>query len=166
VASPYIMLVYVLWLLDDYAATALEGIVTPPAVLDSIGVWGYRQPFPALMPLLLHLLTTVAVAGLSRNQKAVQADAAASAAAAAAASAQQATERAEGAHGVSVGDAELAGPDEASTAVGVQHVDGSQAVAGGQLLGSSPIAAAGRELRQLVSFGGRMSYTEGELVTV
>lgn len=164
-ASPYIMLAYVLWLLDDYAATALEGIVTPPPVLDSIGIWGYRQPFPALLPLLLHLLTTVAVAGLSRNQRAVQAGAAASAAAAAASSAQQSVEHADGAHGGNAADVQLAGPDGVSTSVDVQHADGSHAAAGAELLGSSPIAAAGRELRQLVSFGARMSYTEGELVT-
>jgi hypothetical protein len=80
--------------------------------------------------------------------------------------AQQAVKRADGAHGVSAVDTELAGSGGVRPAVDVQHVDGSQAVAGGELLGSSPIVAAGRELRQLVSFGAHMSYTEGESVTV
>lgn len=62
------MVFYLMWLLNGYTATALEGLVTPPPVLRSIGVWGYHQAYPALLPLLLHLLTTVAVAGLSRSR--------------------------------------------------------------------------------------------------
>lgn len=67
-ASPYLLVLYLLWFLDAYIATALDGLVTPPPVLSSIGVWGYHKPYPALVPLLLHLLTTVAIAGLARSR--------------------------------------------------------------------------------------------------
>lgn len=63
--SPYLLLLYLLWLVDAYVATALDGLVAPPPVLQSIGIWGYSRPFPAVLPLLLHLATAVAVAGLS-----------------------------------------------------------------------------------------------------
>lgn len=146
VASPFIMLGYCLWLLDYYVATALDGIVTVPPAVVSVGVWGYRQPFPALLPLLLHLLTTVTIAGLSRNHKAAQAGAAAGAAG-------------------PVAQAEGAATDAAGAAVaeaGAAAQGHAVPPPGGELYGSSPIAAAGRELRQLVGdFGARLSYTEG-----
>jgi len=142
-ASPYIMLAYVIWLLDDYVATALDGIVTPPPVLDSIGIWGYRQPFPALLPLLLHLLTALAVAGLSRNH--VQSRGSKHTAVPQAAPPAAAA----GTHGGSRG-ADTAGQE-------VQGIRASHAVAipGSDVQGGSPIAAA------IVSFGARMSYSEG-----
>lgn len=68
VSSPGILLLYILWLVDAYMATALDGLVAVPAVFSSIGIWGYHKPYPALLPLLLHLLTTAAVAGLSRSK--------------------------------------------------------------------------------------------------
>ncbi len=64
--SPFITTFYMLWLLDAYVATALYDIIHPPDVLSSIGIWGYGKPPPALLPLLLHLLTVAAAAGLSR----------------------------------------------------------------------------------------------------
>lgn len=152
VASPCIMLGYCLWLVDYYVATALDGIVTVPPAVVSVGVWGYRQPFPALLPLLLHLLTTVAIAGLSRNHKAAQAGAAAWAAGAVA-------------HAAQGSGAEGAATDAAGAAVaeaGAAAQEHAVPIPGGELYGSSPIAAAGRELRQLVGdFGARLSYTEG-----
>jgi hypothetical protein len=143
------MLGYCLWLVDDYVATALDGIVTLPPAVVSVGVFGYRQPFPALLPLLLHLLTTVAIAGLSRNHKAAVAQAGA------VAGAQAAQGR------VAAGAAtDAAGAAAAEADAAVQET--AVLTPGGELYGSSPIAAAGRELRQLVGdFGARMSYTEG-----
>lgn len=152
------MLAYAAWLLDDYAATALDGIVSPPAVLDSIGIWGYRHPFPALLPLLLHLLTTLAIAGLSRNQLAVHAGGVAAVQTADGPAGQDridaagaAVQPAGGADGRASTDE---GPGRAIPSPGI-------AIPGAEAQGGSPIAAAGRELRQLVSFGGRLSYMEG-----
>lgn len=52
-------------------ATALDGVITPLPLLASLGVWGYRgTPFPALGPLVLHLFTTAAVAGLAAAHRA------------------------------------------------------------------------------------------------
>eukprot|EP00775_Hariotina_reticulata_P007363 gene7363-7574_t len=68
VTSPGMLLLYTLWLVDAYVATALDGLVAMPALFSSIGIWGYHKQYPALLPLLLHLLTTVAVAGLSRSR--------------------------------------------------------------------------------------------------
>jgi hypothetical protein len=161
------MLAYVLWLIDAYAATSLEGIVTLPAVLDSIGVWGYRRPYPALLPLLLHLLVTVTLAGLSRNQQVERANAAAAAAATAAAAASE--HAASGQHTAgpvtsSRDSAQTGGsgstPVEIRQGVGTGHTLGGVA-SSGEVAGGLPISAAGRELRQLVSFGARMSYKEG-----
>lgn len=157
-ASPYIICLYVLWLLDGYAATALDGIVTPPPVLQSIGVWGYRQSFPALLPLLLHLLTTVAIAGLSRNQQHSHAT-----------TAGQQAGRGDTPPPANT-DMVAAADDAGSTAGGVTSGVPEQAVSStpfvtipdrGDFEGSSPLGAAGRELRHLVAFGARMSYTEG-----
>lgn len=153
------MLAYVLWLLVDFLATALDGIVTPPAVLDSIGVWGYRQPFPALLPLLLHLLTTVAVAGLSRNQVAA-ACGSIDVGLAAAAARGNAPAAAEGAD--SVADAAAAAAQCEGDVQDNSGNYGGRATPAMDVPGSSPTAAAERELRQLVAFGTRMSYSEGE----
>lgn len=154
------MLAYAAWLLNDYAATALDGIVSPPAVLDSIGIWGYRHPFPALLPLLLHLLTTLAIAGLSRNQLAVYAGGVA---------AVPTAERTAGQESVGgAGPAVLTGGTDGR--VSADEVPGRAvpspgiAIPGAEAQGGSPIAAAGRDLRQLVSLGGRLSYTEGKLL--
>jgi hypothetical protein len=158
VASPGIMLAYAVWLLDDYAATALDGIVSPPAVLDSIGIWGYRHPFPALLPLLLHLLTTLAIAGLSRNQLAVHAGGVAAVPAADGSTGQESVDAA-GPGVQSAGGAD----GRASTDEGRGRAIPSPGIAipGVEAQGGSPIASARRELRQIVSFGGRLSYTEG-----
>lgn len=167
-ASPGIMLLYALWLLNDYGATALDGIVTPPPVLDSIGIWGYRQPFPALLPLLLHLLTTLAIAGLSRNQLAGHA-----ASIMAAPLAPRPAEQEESSATPGLAE-QPAGPGAVRSAgvAGAGEEQGMRmsaqspgiAIPGAELLGSSPLSAAGRELRSLVTFGGRMSYTEGQQV--
>jgi hypothetical protein len=162
------MLAYVLWLLDAYVSTSLEGIVTPPAVLDSIGIWGYRRPYPALLPLLLHLLVTITLAGLSRNQQVERANAAAAAAVTAAAAASEhmcSEQQTAGPVGSSWDFAQAGG----STPVEIRQGGSMTNTPGGvassdEVAGASPMSAAGRELRQLVSFGARMSYTEGEAV--
>ena len=58
---------YLAWLGLSYSATALQEILNPPEVLQSIGLWGYSTKPPAVAPFLLHLLTTLAVAGLARS---------------------------------------------------------------------------------------------------
>lgn len=118
--------------------------------------------------MLLHLLTTMAVAGLSRNQKAAQADAAMSTSPVAEATAAQTAqgfvphpESSAGADGQGRTGTDAHRAAAASSGVGnAEGLESSYGVSIPQ--GSSPLAAAGRELRQLVSFGGRMSYTEGE----
>lgn len=148
VASPFIMLGYCLWLLDYYVATALDGIVTVPPAVVSVGVWGYRQPFPALLPLLLHLLTTVTIAGLSRNQSG--------------AAAGVAGPVAQAAHGYVADGAATDAAGAAVAEAGTAAQEHAVWPPGGELYGSSPIAAAGRELRQLIGdFGAQLSYTEG-----
>lgn len=66
--SPFLVLLYICWLVLSYVATALVGIVSPPAVIKSLGLWGYTAVPPAVLPFLLQLLTAVVVSGLARNQ--------------------------------------------------------------------------------------------------
>lgn len=188
-ASPYLTLAYVIWLVDDYVATALDGIVTLSAVVHSVGVWGYSQPFPALLPLLLHLLTTVAIAGLSRHRcishrssNANTAAAAASFGGAGTAARQDAAHDAgssESGLGTSTpgsvawpggGTAATSRPGSSSAAAwpqssGMASSFAQMGPAGAvdvPVQGGSP-PSAGRELRQLMSFSARMPYQDGEL---
>ncbi len=69
-ASPALAAFYCVWLLDAYASAALCELVSVPAAVVSAGVWGFQGVTPpaTAVPLLLQLLTTVAVAGLCRAE--------------------------------------------------------------------------------------------------
>jgi hypothetical protein len=140
-ASPALTGFYILWLLDAYAAAALGNLVEAPGALVTVGLWGFPDEAPpAAGPLLLQLLTCVAVAGLCRAE----------------------TLAAGG--GGSVGGAAAAAAEGAAAAAAAAAVEGadggSPTVAGGGRQGS--IGAA--ELLHLLHLRGEQPPSDGGAV--
>jgi hypothetical protein len=65
-ASPFLLLLYLAWLLAAYLCTAAAGVVAPPPLLDSLGIFVFDTPEGAAGGLALQLLAALCVAGLAR----------------------------------------------------------------------------------------------------
>jgi hypothetical protein len=56
-----------LWFLASYILTAVQPIVQPPPLVESLGLRAYATPPPAFLPLTAQLVSVLVLSGLARS---------------------------------------------------------------------------------------------------